>query len=73
LLCFTLARRDEESYRTCCDEFLSHYNATANCSMHADELGFYIVLAIAKRLQRADSGVQAARWLETLGVVCRRV
>jgi anti-sigma regulatory factor (Ser/Thr protein kinase) len=55
LLCFTLARHNEEAYRACLDAFLSNYNAEAAHPMGADHLPFYIALALVERLGRVES------------------
>jgi hypothetical protein len=54
LLCFTLSHHDENAYRSCLDAFLNVYNAGAEHSISADDLRFYIPVALVERLQRTE-------------------
>src|SRR6266542_3420800 len=54
LLCFTLARHDEEACRTSLDTFLSNYNAEAEQPMEENDLRFYIALALVESLGRSE-------------------
>jgi anti-sigma regulatory factor (Ser/Thr protein kinase) len=70
LLCFMLARHNEEAYRACLDAFLSNYNAQATHPMGADDLPFYIALALVERVGRVESPtrVDAEQLLAALAV-----
>src|SRR5205823_14944161 len=59
LLRFTLAHRDEESYSTCREAFLSEYNRKATRPMGEDHLRFYTALAVAERLGRTQNPARA--------------
>ena len=54
LLCFTLRNHDENAYQSCLDSFLNAYNSEAEHSITADEVPFYIPLALVERLQRTE-------------------
>jgi hypothetical protein len=54
LLCFTLSNHDESAYRSCLDAFLNEYNSEAEHSISADDLRFYIPLALVERLRRTE-------------------
>jgi len=60
LLCFTLSNHDENAYRSCLEAFLNEYNSEAEHSMSADDLRFYIPLALVERLQRTELRTAAA-------------
>jgi len=54
LLCFTLRNHDESAYRSCLDAFLKPYSAEAERSPSADDLRFYVPVALVERLQRTE-------------------
>ena len=71
LLCFTLSNRDESAYRSCLDAFLNEYNSEAERSLSADDLRFYILLALVERLHRTELRTTARldQWLAALDAV----
>ncbi len=71
LLCFTLSNRDESAYRSCLDAFLNEYNSGAERSLSADDLRFYILLALVERLHRTELRTTARldQWLAALDAV----
>jgi hypothetical protein len=73
LLCFTLANYDEAAYDLCRNTFLSHYNASAQHLMGADELRPYVTLALAERLERAKrrTGADTEQRLRILDAALR--
>jgi hypothetical protein len=54
LLCFTLSNHDESAYRSCLDAFLNEYNSEAEHRISAEDIRFYIPLALVERLQRTE-------------------
>jgi anti-sigma regulatory factor (Ser/Thr protein kinase) len=70
LLCFALAKHDEEIYRIGCDALLGDYNSNAEYPIGAEDLRFYIAIALCERLRRAKARPHApvGRLVEALDV-----
>jgi anti-sigma regulatory factor (Ser/Thr protein kinase) len=71
LLCFTLSKRDEGAYRSGLDALLNQYNSEAERSLSANDLRFYVSVALVERLQRTELRTTARfdQWLAALDAV----
>src|SRR5206468_592007 len=69
LLCYMLDHCDDQAYRVCRDEFLTHYNAEAEDPMREEALHFYTVLALCERLRPRNR--RNAHLIAALGAALR--
>lgn len=72
LLCFALACHDEETYRICRDELLAQYNLQAPHGMNAEDLDFYVVLALCERFQSTTCQSRIGELIAALNAILAR-